>query len=31
MIPSRTIQMRALIALVEVLGLSVWFSATAVV
>jgi MFS family permease len=31
MISSRTIQMRALIALVEVLGLSVWFSATAVV
>ncbi|MDT5075309.1 MAG: hypothetical protein QOH82_4629 [Mycobacterium sp.] len=31
MIPSRTIQMRALIALVEVQGLSVWFSATAVV
>ena len=28
---SRTKQQRALVALVEVLGLSVWFSATAVV
>ena len=28
---SRTNQQRALVALVEVLGLSVWFSATAVV
>ena len=31
MILSRTNQQRALVALVEVLGLSVWFSATAVV
>jgi MFS family permease len=31
MILSRTIRQRALVALVEVLGLSVWFSATAVV
>src|SRR5574340_902638 len=31
MIPSRTNQQRALIALVQVLGLSAWFSATAVV